>query len=323
MKTALALFASLLPALAIQAAPAPKWNIETLGSLGGGGTIAFGVNNRGEIVGYGHTANGQLRAFHWEAGTITNAGALHPAFGSALYAINDHGVGVGTGFGTEVAVWENGTWRSLNVAEGTPVDINKSGDVAGTRWAGSRALAYYYREGVRTDILPFTSEPFLSSSGTALNDHGMVVGSASLDWGVEHAFTWQNGVMTDLGTLGGTNSRANDVNNRGVVVGAASDSTQQTRAFVHDGVMRPVCGVGAGSEALGINDRGAIIGYVGLQGFLCDGGVLTILDDIPEVYAAGWRQMFPQDINERGWIVGWGFKVGGSSNGEAFVLTPK
>ena len=76
-------------------------------------------------------------------------------------------------------------------------------------------------------------------------------------------------------------------------------------------------------QILGINDRGAIVGYVRLEGFLCDGGVLTVLNDIPEVYAAGWRQLFPQDINERGWIVGWGFKVGGSPNGEAFVLMPK
>jgi hypothetical protein len=51
--------------------------------------------------------------------------------------------------------------------------------------------------------------------------------------------------------------------------------------------------------------------------------VLTVLNDIPEVQAAGWRQIFPFDINDRGWIVGWGFKAGGSPNGEAFVLKPR
>ena len=323
MKQITALIATLLPALAIHAAPTPKWNIQTLGNLGAGGTIAYGVNNRGEIVGRGRTASGEIHAFYWNAGTIMDAGVFFPRFPGVLYAINDQGVAVGTGNGTEVVIWKDGVWTSLNMAEGTPVDINKSGAVGGTRWTGSRSVAYYYKDGVRTDILPFSSDPSLASSGTALNDHGMVVGSAALDWGVRHAFTWQAGVMTDLGTFGGTNSWANDVNNRGVVVGLAANAAQQMIPFVYDGMMQPVCNLGAGAEPLGINDRGAIVGYVGLQGFLCDGGVLTILNNIPEVQAAGWSQMFPQDINERGWIVGWGFKAGGSPNGEAFVLTPK
>ena len=127
--------------------------------------------------------------------------------------------------------------------------------------------------------------------------------------------------MTDLGTFGGPYSSATDVNNRGVVVGVASDGAV-TRPFYYDGVMRPVCGIMVQADAQGINDRGAIIGNIGTQGYLCDNGVLTILNDIPAVQAAGWTQLFPQDINDRGWIVGWGYKAG-STSGEAFVLMPK
>jgi probable HAF family extracellular repeat protein len=281
----------------------------------------MGLNNRGEIVGYGHTASGEIHAFHWAGGTMTDAGVLFPRWPGALYAINDQGVGVGTGNGTEVAIWKDGTWTSLNVAEGTPVDINKRGDVAGTRWAGSRSVGYLYSNGVMTQYAP--TQTWLSSGVTALNDRGVVVGSWSLDFGVRHAFLGQDGAVTALRTFGGPNSWANDVNNHGVVVGVAADAAQQMLPFVYDGVMRPVCNLPAGAEPLGINDRGAIIGFFNLDGFLCDDGVLTKLTSIPEVQAAGWRQMFPQDINERGWIVGWGFKVGGSPNGEAFVLTPK
>jgi probable HAF family extracellular repeat protein len=322
MKSLPAILAALLPALAIQAAPTPKWTIQTLGDLGAGGTVAFGVNNHGEIVGYSHTASGQIRAFHWEAGVITDAGALNPSFPSTLYAINDEGVGLGTGNGTEVALWDDGAWAPIG-REGTPIDLNKFAHVAGTRFNGNGSVAYLYRNGTFQDIPPLVNYgPGFLSNALALNDKDMVVGAAGVDWFARHAYTWQNGVMTDLGTFGGANSIATDVNNRGVVVGNAEDGAV-TRAFVYDGIMRPVCGLMVASDAQGINDRGAIVGNIGLQGYLCDNGVLTILNDIPAVQAAGWRQMFPQDINERGWIVGWGFKVGGSPNGEAFVLMPR
>jgi len=321
MKKVVAVVASCLPALALQAAPAPKWNHQTLGNLGAGGTIAYGVNNRGEIVGRGHTATGAIHGFHWENGVITDAGEWFPRFGSALYAINDQGLAVGTGNGTEVVFWKDGVWTSPNVAEGTPVDINKFGDIAGTRWIG-RTVGYSYINGVMTQYAP--ADLSLNAGVNALNDRGVVAGWTTIVWGVRHAFLGKDGVMTDLGTFGGNMSTAYDVNNHGVAVGVAADATGQTKGFVYDGTMQPVCGLGYGSEPLAINDRGAIVGHSpDLKGFLCQDGVLTSLVDIPEVYAAGWRQMFPQDINERGWIVGWGFKVGGSPNGEAFVLTPK
>jgi probable HAF family extracellular repeat protein len=322
MKCVLAVLGTLLPVLAIHAAPAPKWTIQTLGDLGGGGTLAHAVNNHGEIVGYSHTASGQIRAFHWAAGVITDAGALNPSFPSALYAINDQGIGLGTGNGTEVALWDDGDWAPIG-REGTPIDLNKFAHVAGTRWNGNGSVGYIYRNGTFQDIPPLADYgPGFLSDARALNDKDMVVGAAGLDWGVFHAYSWKDGVMTDLGTFGGPTSMATDVNNRGVVVGMASDGFVH-RSFVHDGTMRPVCGITVESEAQAINDRGAIVGNIGLQGYLCDEGVLTILNDIPAVQAAGWRQLFPQDINERGWIVGWGFKVGGSPNGEAFVLMPK
>ena len=321
MKKVAAFVATLLPALALQAAPAPKWNIQTLGDLGAGGTIAYGVNNRGEIVGRGRTAAGEIHAFYWANGTITDAGVYFPRFPGVLYSINDQGLAVGTGNGTEVVLWKDGVWTSPNIAEGTPVDINKSGDIAGTRWTG-RTVGYSYINGVMTQYAP--ADLSLSAGVNALNDRGVVAGWTTIEWGVRHAFIGKDGVMTDLGTFGGTMSTAWDINNRGVAVGVASDATGQTKPFVYDGTMQQVCGLGYGNEPNAINDRGAIVGYsTDLKGFLCEDGVLTSLVDIPAVYAAGWRQMFPMDINDRGWIVGWGYKVGGSPNGEAFVLMPK
>ena len=53
-----------------------------------------------------------------------------------------------------------------------------------------------------------------------------------------HAFLYQNGVMTDLGTLGGAFSQANAINNAGQIVGVFSTVTGSSHAFFYqNGIM--------------------------------------------------------------------------------------
>src|SRR5713101_4163471 len=66
-----------------------------------------------------------------------------------------------------------------------------------------------------------------SAQASAVNDLGQVVGKSA-----NHAFLWENGVMTDLGTLGGLVSSANAINDLGQVVGESETAAGEVHAFI-------------------------------------------------------------------------------------------
>jgi probable HAF family extracellular repeat protein len=117
--------------------------------------------------------------------------------------------------------------------------------------------------------------------------------------------------ITDLGTLGGTFSQANGINNGGQVVGEGGTSGGDNHAFLYSaGCMQDLGALdlglpgGAHSVASGINDNGQIVGTTGIGGsvshaFLCSGsGPMQDLGSLygPYSYASG--------INNDGQIVG-------------------
>jgi len=84
----------------------------------------------------------------------------------------------------------------------------------------------------------------------------------------EGASLWQKGRLTDLGTLGGKDATALDINERGQIVGYSSipTSTASTlrHAFVWQNGRMTDLGTltgGTNSRALAINDRGQVVGF--------------------------------------------------------------
>jgi probable HAF family extracellular repeat protein len=84
-----------------------------LGTLGGGYSEAYGINDRGEVVGVSLTASGEFHAFLWRHGTMTDLGLLTGATNSTARIINDRGQILGqAGLPSEVpeprqaVVWE-------------------------------------------------------------------------------------------------------------------------------------------------------------------------------------------------------------------------
>src|SRR5207248_9972172 len=80
--------------------------------------------------------------------------------------------------------------------------------------------------------------------------------------GADDAFIWQHGLMTDLGTLGGSSSLAVAINERAHVVGVSETSSGQSHAFLWQNAVMTDLGTlgGTNSIAVAINERGQVIG---------------------------------------------------------------
>ncbi len=95
------------PASGRQAADG-QYSITDLGTLPGGyESIAYGINNRGQVVGYSTTASGEYHAFLWEDGEMTDLGTLGGAY-SVAYGINSRGQVVGysaSASGVHAVLW--------------------------------------------------------------------------------------------------------------------------------------------------------------------------------------------------------------------------
>lgn len=312
--------------LAATAARPGSWTFIELNGPGASQTVPLAINNRGQVAGW-FTSNGCYcdRAFLWDNGEMRALPLPEGARNVRARGINDHGTVVGHTVldGTYAMMWKDGAWSQLGFM-GEAVRINKSGSIAGTlRNAAGHPRGFLLRDGV---LFEFGTFGGVQSNVTDLNERNQVVGTSDTRTGVWNSYLWDGGTMTNLGTLGGAYAFANSINDRGVVVGSSHGTDGIPHAFAWDGVMRQLLDVAGFSSATAINDRGAVVGLMNdgtgnPAAFLFDDGTLTRLKDIPAVKSAGWRTLLPTDINDRGWITGWGEAADGSYRG--FVLAPR
>ena len=269
--------------------------LEQFGAPGAPFTVGSAINNAGVAVGHAGTADGQIRALSYNAGSITTF-SVFGASGSFATAVNDAGEIAGdysseaTGGGA--FHYANGVATDLGHLGGgfaAANAINSAGHIVGFSAlddAPFHAHGFLYADGVMHDLGAFPDASL--SEATAINDSDQITGHGWVQ-GSFHAFLYERGELKDLGTLGGRESYAYDINASGQIVGYSDLEGQfQTAAYLWEGgamfdlnsLIDPADGWTL-YQASGINDRGQITA-IGCRSDECASVLLDIAAAVPE-----------------------------------------
>ncbi|MCA9294327.1 MAG: hypothetical protein KDA20_10980 [Phycisphaerales bacterium] len=214
---------------------APNYTVTDLGTLGGDaitrtpGSLAHAISPSGEVVGMSvlGDAVGGTRAFRWMNGSMMMLMGMMTDMHAAAYDMNASRTIVGVSF---------------ELGDQFPKAV---------RWMNG---------GMTMSVLG-DFEP------RAINDAGVIVGHRHLAIGAaaNEGVIYDAGVITPIGSLGGTSSAARDINTNGDIVGHASvaGDLHQHAFFLSAGASTPsdlgTLG-GAQSEALAVNDARQVVG---------------------------------------------------------------
>jgi len=234
-------------------------------------------------------------------GDLNGRGLVHGAAATSIpttptsnFIACTGGLGGGVPFVFHAFEWEMGVVSDLGTLTGadnncsSPGGINAHGEIVGSSENGeidpltgiNKLRAVRWKDGEIQDLGTLGGD---EGSAASINRRGQVVGIATnaipdpiacFGLGAQcRAFLWQEGVMRDLGTLGGPDAFAILINDRGQIAGASyTNSTPPVTTdpfFWENGKMTDL-GTFGGTFGfpLALNNRGQVVGQSNLVGDL-------------------------------------------------------
>jgi probable HAF family extracellular repeat protein len=262
-----------------------------LGTLGGDQAFGEGISINGTVVGYSYVAGDDAYfAFSYSGGEMTNLGTVQ-------------------------TIW-NSTGSIANA-------INNAGTVVGHTLDSNNGQPFADSNGVMVDLNLSIGTGV--GNAQAINDNGVIAGT---DQG-SIAFSYSNGITTELGTLGGSTSYGHSINISGTIVGWSDlpAGTSEQHAFRYSaGTMTDLGTLGGlNSYAYGINNADTIVGTSWLTGnggqhaFKWGGGYMN---DLGSLNGNGGNYSIAYAISQQGIIIGSSNTTSNSGfNDDAIVYT--
>lgn len=344
---------------------APLFTVTDLGGLGGtlasrGSSIGSAAMVAGTSYPNGTTLNAMTEVLGG-GGSVTRVAYAGPAADA-----NSYGMGIGGSNGETIVGYSQfvsrGNYHAFTGTGGVITDLHST-ITAGGAFAGgstSRAMAInandtvvgqakaggvfqgFTLSGSTVTAIPLVGG-YANGLATAVEDHGLTVGfgyngtwnysiGGSISGGVSgaKAFSWNGSSLTQLGTLGGSDSLATAVNSAGQIVGQSTllgtDALDtKGHAFVYSGGTMAALAEAAGatmSLADDINDSGDIVGTYRTasfanHAFIYRNGVMTDLNGL--ISGSGWVLAEATSISDDGYVTGYGTHNGVTT---AFLLSP-
>ena len=240
--TAMTLFAALAVPVRLAAQEhkqePPRYTVTDLGTLGGTYSLAGGLSNSGWVEGFSFLSDEtNKRPFLWRNGVMTDLGTLGGPNSDAAYRPSDSGnVGGASengtpdpyaenfcGYGTDLIclpiLWWNDIKKmtplpTLGGDNGWAAGINDQNEVVGVAenttieptCAGTSQVWQFkpviWTKGQVHELRTFPGDPV--GMAFAINYWGQAAGYSGNCTTAFHALLWQDGMVTDLGNLGGT-----------------------------------------------------------------------------------------------------------------------